>query len=420
MKSKIIYGLLSVAIAFGLWLYVIVFVSPESTETFRGVEVSLINEDALYDKRLMVLGDELSTVTLHLEGNRSDLNKLALGTISVTADVSRLNTVGEDQQVYCKVTGIPDNVSWSLEPSSIKVNVVERSSKDIPVEVEYVGKVPEGFLTDKENLVLLVDTIPIDGPSFVVDQIAKAVVTVDLEGMRESIVNQSYVYTLCDEKGEPVDVSYLDPPEIKQVNLSLTIQRVKEIQFSVKVIPGGGATEENTVITLSHTSIQVSGSEQLLEELGDTIHLGELRLAEITNSSQKEFTFSLPKGVTNLTMVNNRVSASIRFEGLKTKTLRATNIQARNVPAGLIAEIKATELFVNIRGPEESVSMLTEENMIVVVDFSNAEAGTTGSYPVLIYLVDADDCGAVGSYYVYASVTEGAENPDSPETPVTP
>lgn len=417
MKTKVFYGLLSLFVAFGLWLYVIIAVSPESTETVRGIEVNLINEDALHNKGLMVTGSRGQTVKLQLEGNRSDLNKISLAMITVTADVSRLTTEGEDQAVYCRVTGIPDSVSWSLEPSSIKVDVVERSESEIPVEVEYVGKVPEGFLTDKENLVLDVDVIPIAGPASVVDKIKKAVVTVDLEGMRDSIVDQNYLYTLCDEKGESVDVSDLDPLEIEQVSLSLKIQRVKEVQLNLSVIPGGGATMGNTEVTLSHTSIQVSGSEQLLEELGDTILLGELRLAEITRDGKKEFYFNLPKGITNLSMANNQVTVSIRFQGLKTKTLSVTNIEARNVPAGLKADIMTKQLILNIRGPEDQINLLTGENVIVAVDFTGAEVGTTASYPVIVYIMEGDDCGAVGAYSVYATVVEDTDPPDVPETP---
>lgn len=417
MKTKVLYGLLSLFVAFGLWMYVIIAVSPESTETVRGIEVNLINEDALHNKRLMVVGSSGQTVKLQLEGNRSDLNKLSLAAITVTADVSKLNTEGEDQAVYCRVSGIPENVSWSLEPSSIKVDVVERSESEIPVEIEYVGKVPEGFLTDKENLVLDVDVIPIAGPSTVVDKIAKAVVTVNLEGMRDSIVGQNYQYILCDERGNAVDVSNLDKPEIEQVNLSLKIQRVKEVQLSLTVIPGGGATLNNTEVVLSHTSIQVSGSEQLLEELGDTIHLGELRLAEITREGQKEFSFNLPKGVTNLSMANNQVTVSIRFQGLKTKTLSVTNIEARNVPVGLKVDIMTKQLILNIRGPEDQINLLTEENVIVAVDFTGAEVGTTASYPVIVYILEGDDCGAVGTYSVYATVLEDADPADTPETP---
>jgi hypothetical protein len=77
----------------------------------------------------------------------------------------------------------------------------------------------------------------------------------------------------------------------------------------------------------------------------------------------------------------------------------------------------AKELIVNIRGPEAQINLLTEENVIIAVDFSDAEVGTTASYPVLIYIVDGDDCGAVGNYSVYARVTEEQGNQPNPAEP---
>ena len=76
MKSKIIYGLLSVAIAFGLWLYVITAVSPGSESTFTDIPVEIRNINTLSERNLMLLGDTAPTVTLRLAGNRSDLLKL--------------------------------------------------------------------------------------------------------------------------------------------------------------------------------------------------------------------------------------------------------------------------------------------------------------------------------------------------------
>ena len=44
MKSKIWHVVLSVLVAFALWMYVISFVSPESDETFYDIPVSYQND----------------------------------------------------------------------------------------------------------------------------------------------------------------------------------------------------------------------------------------------------------------------------------------------------------------------------------------------------------------------------------------
>ena len=404
MKKRILYFLLSLVVSFGLWLYVVTAVSPESKDTFRGIPVELVNQDVLHSKRLMLIVDELPTVTLDLVGNRSDLRKLNPSNIKLMADLSKITHAGE-QDLYYDVI-FPNNEPVSIEgqsPASIRVTVVERDSKEVPVLVEYTGKVPEGFLTDRENQTLDKEVITVTGPASVIKTIQQAKITVDLEGQRETI-NQSYRYTLCNELGKPVDAAHVTT-DVSEVNLTLKIQRFKEINLALNVIPGGGATQETTEILLSHTSIQVSGSEQLLDELEDTILIGELRLGELTGDTEKVYTFKLPEGVTNLSMTDNEVTVSVKFVGLKTRTLRVTNIRPRNVPTGLAVEIVTKELTVIIRGPEEQIDMLTEDQVSVVVDFANAEAGTTDSYLAMIF-VDDSECGAVGVYPVYAKVTE--------------
>ena len=93
MKRKIIYALLSVVIAFGLWIYVITTVSPEWEETYYNIPVVLNNETVLHDNGLMLLEEQTPTVTLKLSGKRSDF---ALKHIFITekldSDISIINS----------------------------------------------------------------------------------------------------------------------------------------------------------------------------------------------------------------------------------------------------------------------------------------------------------------------------------------
>ena len=100
MKSKVLYLLLSAAIAFGLWAYVITVVSPEWEETYYNIPVVLNNEDVLHDNGLMIMEEETPTVTLKLRGNRSDLVKLNRGNITLIANLATIYEKGEQQLVY--------------------------------------------------------------------------------------------------------------------------------------------------------------------------------------------------------------------------------------------------------------------------------------------------------------------------------
>jgi hypothetical protein len=83
MKSKILTGLLSIVVSFGLWLYVVTVVSPNFDQKYTDIPVVTQGEALLQDRGLMVTSNETPMVSLHLEGNRADLNKLNSSNITV-------------------------------------------------------------------------------------------------------------------------------------------------------------------------------------------------------------------------------------------------------------------------------------------------------------------------------------------------
>ena len=63
MKSKLSSMLLSIAIAFGLWTYVITSVSPGSEETYSQIPVILDGEALLAERNLMITSASASSAT---------------------------------------------------------------------------------------------------------------------------------------------------------------------------------------------------------------------------------------------------------------------------------------------------------------------------------------------------------------------
>jgi dihydrodipicolinate reductase len=79
------------------------------------------------------------------------------------------------------------------------------------------------------------------------------------------------------------------------------------------------------------------------------------------------------------------------------------NLVAKNLPMGLEAQWLTTAVTVRLRGETEVLKNLTAQDISVVVDFTNAEAGAQ-IYEAVV-LVDTDAVvGAIGNYEVYVSV----------------
>jgi len=408
VKSKLFSALLSAVLAFGLWLYVITVVSPGSEQTYYNIPVTLQNENILAERGLMITSD-IPAVTLKLAGNRTDLNKLDENNINILVNMAGVEAPGTHQLEYS--VSYPGSVASNAvtrEESSldlIPVKIEKKITRQIPVVLEYIGSVPEGFIADKENALLDYIAIETSGPESVMSQIAKAKIQVDLEGKDETIIGE-FVYDLCNEAGEPVNVE-LVKTNVEAVNLTVKIQRVKEITLAVTVIEGGGATQKTSSIKIDPLTIRVSGSDALLAGL-DVLELGTINLSEMLRAQTLTFPILLPEGITNETGVTE-AKVDVKFPDLQVKKLSISNINVINVPEGMMVDMITQVLEVTVRGPKALINSITERDVTVTVDFAGAVLGTATMRPTITISSTYAEVGAVGTYVVSATVMEYVE-----------
>lgn len=407
MKSKIGTAMLSLAFAFVLWLFVITTVSPGSKETFYNIPVVMANESVLNERGLTITAQTGTTVTMELSGNRTDLSKVDSSKITLKADLATIYEPGNQIPLNYTVT-FPGEVASNAfvieykRPGRIYVTVERRATKSVPLEVRWAGSVPDGFIADRDNMVLECDAIQITGPQSVTDKIQRAIIDLDLTDQRES-VSQECLYTLCDEEGEPVD-SQLIETNMEDVHLDVKVQRVKDIQLSYILVEGGGARAENAEIQLDVEKIRISGSEAALEMMGDQLVIGTINLAEMTEeTTTKTFNVVMDDSITNLTGVTE-VTATVRLTGLDSKSFTIRDIRAVNVPEGLEIDLITKELSMVVRGPAAEIASLTGEDIQVSVDFTGAEVGNF-TFPVIAAFADGfENLGVLRSDSVSASV----------------
>ena len=409
MKSKVWHIALSVMIAFALWFYVISVVSPESEETFYDIPVSYQN-DVLDERGLMIVSDT-PTVTLRLKGNRSDLNELNASNITILVNLAAIQAPGTQMVKYdvSYPANLPGNAFETLSqtPNLLLLKVENKLKKQVPIQIDYMDtKVPEGYLADKENPVLDVAYVEVSGPESSVSQIAKAVVQVDLTEQVDSVVG-TFEYVLCNEEGEPVDAQMITT-NVENINLSVKIQRVKEVPLVLDLVDGGGATADTCKVELSKESIWVSGSENKLKDL-ESIVLGTVDLTDLQEESN-ELTFDvvLPEGVTNETG-ETQVTVTITFPDLMKKKLTITKdrFQAIGVPEGAEAGWITEMVEVEVRGHKDLIRTITAEDLTVTVDFAGEEVGIVSKVPKITMSTTYAGVGAISVSAVTANLQIG-------------
>ena len=413
MKNKILTILLSVAIAFGLWLYVITYEYTQIEYTFYNVEVQLLGESVLRDRGLMIASDSERTVDLTISGKRSDISKLKSSDITVLMDLTAIHEAGERTLSY-DVSFPGDVQNSALEivrrsPENIQLTIANWESKDIPVKHEILGTPADGFMVDEDGITLSHKLVNISGPKDLLDKIHMGKVAVDMAGAKET-KEQSVKLTLCDSEGKPVDENLSKVlVATSKIQVKVPVLMKKEIQLLLPIVPGGGLTAEDVKFSISADKITVTGSPALISKMSDAITLGSLELAKEKESfTNREYSFELPAGVNIEGNQGKSVFVSLSLPKMTSMTLTVPNTQisVTGVPEGYEA-VPGGSMEIVLRGMEDAFDGFKTSDVQVTVDVS-AQTGS-GEYPVTVEVLSNPHIGAVEDdqpYTVYVLLTK--------------
>lgn len=403
-KKKLGSWALAFAIALSLWMYVITYVSTDHEMTLYNVPVALEGKTMLTERGFMILNEEDFTVDLKLSGSRQDVSKCNSGNIQLVVDLTGIYDPGEHKLTYSIVYpgDVPTgSVSAQKDPDRVTVIVAKKKTKEIPVEVTYLGDVPADYIKDTSAVELDNKYVEITGPEEVVDKIDHASITIDCSGRTETIY-ESYRYELQDANDAPVDAGWITT-NVSEVKVYLPVSMVKNLPLIVTVIDGGGATVDTTKLVFDPAQISVSGSETALDALTE-LNIGTIDLSQITEDQDLTFEISLPEGIRNVSNLPT-ATVSISFPRLATREFTITEFEPVNLAEGKAWEPLTKQLTITVRGLKSEVQQLTASEIIARVDLSGVE-NTSAVEPDIVFPERCESLGVLGSYSVSVQVTQ--------------
>ena len=273
--------------------------------------------------------------------------------------------------------------------------------------VEYTGELPSGYVRDPA--VLNYPTIPVSGPAEEVSMIDHAIVTVDLNDATSNITGE-LEYRFADKDGQELTLSEFVTSSVPTVRVSVPVLAYKQVDLKVKIIPGGGATEQDVVCTIEPSTIGVTGAEEVLRRL-TSIEIYEIDLGQITENKTWKITPDLPAGVTNRASETS-VKISLSFKGLTTKRF--------SIPCASIIRINDVEtmdfgeqsVVITVRGKASAVNSLTAEDIRIVADMKNDYDPATKTLTLQISLPESSTAGVIGGPYTVQIVEVVPETGD--------
>lgn len=270
-ESKVFNIILSILIALGLWAYVTASVTDVGESTVRNIPVTVVGEEALNAKGLMIDPNTKLTVSARVSGNRTLLVNMASNPseyFSATINVAEITEPGT-YDLNCTIT--PEFTSLTStgvrvmdqEGKTIQVTVTRLMSKTVEVRGVFEGTVDEDNNYRANPVEVTPGTIKVQGPETLVNQVEYAQVTITGDKLTKTYTGE-LGFQLMTADGEVVDDDDLTT-NVNTVSVVMPVVKTMEVPLSVEYIYGGGITEDNferyVTVDIQPATIQVSGDE---------------------------------------------------------------------------------------------------------------------------------------------------------------
>ena len=407
-NSKVFYMILAVMCSIGLWLYIDIIEAPQSTTTVYNIPVTFIGEDRLEEDGLMIISGKNTTVNLQLEGSRTAVSQVNRNNITITVQAyAQINSEGHYSLLYD--VDFPSSVASQLRIVSrsidaIDVDVVQMTSKTVEIQGKFVGTAAEGARISDTDFEFEQNEVTVSGERSLVEQVDHALVTLDVDDLSSTWSGELPI-VLVDADGNEVDMTNLTC-DITEVYTIFPVQTVKEVPLTVSFTSGAGATSENATATIDPETVTISGTPERLDQI-ESINLGSIDLSQIVTSEVVNMTIPVPEGVSIISGITS-AKVTVSMSGLDTRIVQTSDIELINTPEWISnVELVTQALEVRIRGASDTMKLVQDQDVYVIVDLSTLDEGAEGTR-TLVAMVGVRgfaDVGAVGEYQVVVNIT---------------
>ena len=415
MKEKITNNLLlkilSLIIAFLVWLIVVNADNPIMTKSFVVSDVQLLNEAYIdADGKMCMQDEEQDPIRVTIRAERKVLDRISASDIRAVADLQQAVSLDTDP-VMVPITAVCAGISpedIQVTPQNLSLHVEDKDTQEFVVNVTTNNTRPDrGY--EVGTLSSNPEKIKITGPISLINKIDRVNAAIDVSDASEDVTEETEV-TVIDKNGEvfsDTDMAYLNVSKV------YVTARLWEVRSDVRIRAeySGTAAEgyEAESITTTPNVITVAGSTSALEALEEQNNIIWIPADAVDISGEKSdyeekinISDYLPEGL-KLTADSSEdlfIRVNILPEGSSVCEVPTKNIIVENAPDTMQVAFDTAMIEVRVKKTSEDLEDLTENEIQASIDLEDIEEGSH-ELPVEIRLPEG--------YELVDEVTTGVE-----------
>ena len=368
--------IISIIIALILWGMTPNNRDPLRDMSFRDIPIKIENQQKLSENGLMISSEMPDTYSFDIRAKASMVKYLDKTKIVAIVNLSEINKTGE-QNVGVEIQGLPSNIEVKSAPD-LKINVEKIVSKTVPVLPKVADK--DNFELGKRYYEINPRFIEVRGPESLIGTTAYAQVSISL-GAKDKKVERSLLVQLLDENDGIIEPGLIT---IDPEYCIITIYPNKTLR--VEPVITGKPADGFIVIgeEVKPGEVTISGNPEILNAI-DSIPTDILDIEGATDDVVKELKLQQQEDVRLSPGQSSSVQVLVRIERIVDKPVDFGDVELRNVPEGLQANLDGMEegMTVTLRGPQSLVNAFNPEDLKVYMDLNNSSRGER-TYPILV------------------------------------
>ncbi|MFC5713985.1 YbbR-like domain-containing protein [Thalassorhabdus alkalitolerans] len=337
----------------------------ETTHMIEDVEI-----EAYYDDEQYAIVEIAETVDITLTGPQSSITMFLVNpNYEVYVD---LEDRGEGiHHVNIQHSGFPAELAVSIVPQNIQVELQERETVSLPVEVELQNTegVEDGYTLGAPQV--SPSEVEVTAPRAVLNQISAVRTFIDVAGTNERVETTGTV-AVYDEFGNELNVEV--NPETVDVEIPVTSPFVS---VPVNLTREGSLEEGLTIVDLElePTEVTIFGPQEVIDDI-QVVEGVVLDLSAITESQTLELEVEPPPGVEEVRP--NTVTVTIEVADEEEATIEDVPIEIEEGEDGDTIEITDPEeetTDVDVYGSENELEAIEEEDIRIIGEVEEGEDG---------------------------------------------
>lgn len=379
MKSKVMnnFGLkvISLVVAFIVWLVIINTTNPTITKTFTDIPVKVINENVITSLNQVYEVVDGDMVDVVVKGKRSFVEELTNDDFSATADLSKLSTVNTAGIQVKLNKATKENVELDWNNEVLRISLEEKESQQVRVQIDTEGELAESYVLG--DITAQPNIIEISGGKSKIKKVDSIGAVVQLKGQNSNF-SADVTPILYDSEGEVIDSSNVTFSN-DTIHVEVEVVPTKTIPLYVEATGTPASGYRHVQTDYKPDSIVISGKKSDLENVKSIKVSVSVEGAKADVEQEIDLTQYLYNTGCKLTEENTTVSIRCVIEknGKRTFSFVNSDINVKNLPNNLnftyVNENKRNS--VTVQGGEDDLSKLTLTTLGAYIDVKGLAAG---------------------------------------------